>query len=71
MVEYETLGLVFAVVGLVSFQIKLVNDRLKEEITNAKTQHDELKDKIIEHKCNCEICKTGKCQCKRCQDGVF
>ena len=37
--EYETVGIVVIVVGLVSFQIKLVNDRLKEEIKEAKETH--------------------------------
>jgi hypothetical protein len=39
MVEYETIGIVVIVVSAVSFQIKVVNDRLKEEIENAKDTH--------------------------------
>jgi hypothetical protein len=58
MVEYETLGLVLGVVGVVSFQIKMVNDRLKEEIHKANTIHKELCDKITKHlnKCKCGDC---------------
>ena len=57
MVEYETLGLVLGVVGVVSFQIKIVQDRLKEEITKAEKIHKELCDKIHEHLNKC--CSGG------------
>jgi hypothetical protein len=46
MVEYETVGIIAVIVGLVSFQIKVVNDRLKEEIANAKEIHGQLCGKI-------------------------
>ena len=37
--EYETIGVIVVVVGLVSYQIKLVSNRLAEEIENAKETH--------------------------------
>ena len=46
MVEYETLGLVAIIVGLVSYQIKLVDSRLKEEIKGAKDIHKNLCNRI-------------------------
>lgn len=61
MVEYETLGLVLGVVGVVSFQIKIVQDRLKEEISKAEKVHEKLCDKINEH---LNKCKCGGCSCE-------
>lgn len=46
MVEYETIGIILAIVGLVSYQNKLIHDRLKEEISNAKDIHNQLCSKI-------------------------
>jgi hypothetical protein len=48
MVEYETIGIVVIVVGAISFQIKVVNDRLKEEIADAKEIHANLCGKITQ-----------------------
>ena len=50
--EYETIGVVVVVVGLVSYQIKLVSNRLKEEIDNAKETHKGFYDRLnkIENK---------------------
>lgn len=46
MVEYETIGIILAIVGLVSYQNKLIHDRLKEEIASAKEIHGNLCGKI-------------------------
>jgi hypothetical protein len=46
MVEYETIALVFGIVGILSYQNKLIHDRLKEEIKNAKEIHGQLCGKI-------------------------
>jgi hypothetical protein len=50
------IALVFGVTGLLSYQIKLVNDKVKDEISNAKDIHKELCDKISDNKCKCEAC---------------
>lgn len=52
------IALIFGVTGLVSYQIKLVNDRLKEEIKNAGEFHKNLCDKITNNKC---ACSCGGC----------
>jgi hypothetical protein len=55
MVEYETLGIIVVVVGLVSYQIKLVDNRLKEEIGKAEATHKDICKKLTDHfkKCRC------------------
>jgi hypothetical protein len=42
MVEYETVGIIIIIIGLVSVQIKAVDSRLKEEIEDAKETHKNL-----------------------------
>lgn len=55
MVEYETLGIVLAVVGVVSVQIQMVNNRLKDELAKAEKTHEKICNKITSHfkKCKC------------------
>ena len=56
LVEYETIGIIIAVIGLVSYQIKLTKDTLKEKIEDAVKQGnqehkrlDKKIDKIADH----------------------
>jgi hypothetical protein len=42
LVEYETVGIIIIIIGLISVQIKAVDSRLKEEIKEAKETHKSL-----------------------------
>jgi len=67
MVEFETITIISIIVGLFSYQIKQVKDKLKESVTLGDTEHKELKKEIhcIKNKlynvedCICEVCNNG------------
>ncbi len=71
--ELDFVALLTLFVGLISYQIKLVNDKVKDEIKSSNITHLHLQRDVhcLKNKflgitnCICDLCKP--CKCEECK----